>query len=247
MKNSRLAIINKLESNAKTICQVFNETGLISEELMKAIREIYVSAKAESELNSDRFKVSYHMAITGDLEFLIGRIIHHYLIHKSGVKVFVRCQVEKCAPDIRITKNGKNVAIIEIKATAGWIRPFLSKERYNNDFEKFKSGKSDFDPEKFIINQKKQLTKYKDTFKLKEKNIFFFIPTLAAAHNKKYTSKLNDYYKFFRKVSGLPKKNLILLSSDLTLGLNNTVVDFQNLSPREDFEKMLKSIKTLCG
>jgi len=246
MKNSRLALINKLDEKAEALCQEFVNTGLISQKLMETIREIYVSAKAETDKDNERFKVSYHTPITGELEFLIGRIMYYYLFDKAGVKVFVRCQEEKCAPDIRITKNGENKAIIEIKATGGWIRPFLSKERFNKDTEKFMNGEFKTDPKDFIREQKEKLTKYQKTFKLKKEKVFFFIPTLGAVHNKNYKSKLPDYYKYFNEVSGLPKQNLVLLSSELTLGLNNKEVDLKKLSPINNFEKMLSKIQTLC-
>ncbi len=64
----------------------------------------------------------------------------------------------------RIEKKGKTIAIIEIKAKAGWIQPFLSSDRFDYDMKRLKDKKSEFNPETLIANSKKQLEKYKNAF-----------------------------------------------------------------------------------
>ena len=151
----------------------------------------------------------------------------------------LRRQEKKTAPDIRLVKDNKTFAIIEIKAKAGWIQPFLSPERFQNDKKRFQSGKSGFDPDALIENSRNQLKKYFDTFGITNKDVFLFLPTLALVHRNKYTTDFEGYYEYFATTSGLPKDNLILLSCNKRLDLSNVTGE---LSPTNDFEKLLTKL-----
>jgi hypothetical protein len=64
--------------------------------------------------------------------------------------------------------------------------------------------------------------------------------TMAMVHRKKYTTNLDGYYNYFEIVSGLPKRNFILLSKNLHLDLSKyTNEEFQCT---ESFEDMIKTL-----
>jgi hypothetical protein len=201
---------------------------------------MYQSAKVEHQFKDDFFETAYHSPITGELEFFISRIIYHQskALNKDW-KILLRRQEKKTAPDIRLVKGDKTFAIIEVKAKAGWIQPFLSPERYQTDKAKLESGKSSFDPETLVANSRYQLKKYFDTFGITNNDVFLFLPTLALVHRKKYTTDLNGYYDYFATTSGLPKDNLVLLSHNKRLDLSYMTDD---LSPTYDFEKLLTKL-----
>ncbi len=100
--------------------------------------------------------------------------------------VYLRCQKGKTAPDIRIEHNGKTLAIIEIKAKAGWIQPFFSSERAMKDMAKLQDGKSDFNPDDLIKRVKDQFRKYYETYGIIPGQVFVLLPSLALVHRKKF-------------------------------------------------------------
>ncbi len=132
------------------------------------------------------------------------------------------------------------IAIIEVKAKAGWIQPFLSPERFQNDKRRLQNGKSGFDPDTLITNLRKKLKKYSDTFGITNKDVFLFLPTLALVHREKDTTDLDGYYNYFATTSGLPRDNLVLLSKNKRLDLSYMS---NELSPTNDFEKLLTKLK----
>jgi hypothetical protein len=240
MYNLKLKYYQSIDENAKDISQSFVAKMPITEKILKSIIEMYESAKVEQYFKDDYFESAYHSAITGELEFYISRILYHLSkFYNKKWKILLRRQENKTAPDIRIIRDEKTLAIIEIKAKAGWIQPFLSPERYKNDKEKLKSGKSDYNPDNLITNSRNQLKKYFDTFNISNEDVFLFLPTLALVHRKKYITDLNGYYDYFEKTSGLPGENLILLSSNKRLDLSYKTDD---LSPTDNFEKLLSKL-----
>lgn len=243
MKEFRLKLINRIDEIASSLNEEFIQNGSISENLLKTIFRLYSSARIEQELKNQYFEAAYHPPITGELEFLISRILYHYSKSKElNWKILLRKQENRTSPDIRIISKNKTIAIIEIKANGGWIQPFLSKARYDHDRDRKNAMITNFDPDDFIAKQKKQLEKYQITFNLKPEDIFYFLPTLAAVHRKKDGTTLDDYYKYFSAVSGLPHSNFVLLSSNLYLKLSNNPT-IENLCPLMSFENMVDTIR----
>jgi len=238
--NYRLKYYQDIDVEAKSIVIQYLEGKPITDKMLKTIISIYHSAKVEQEFKDEFFESAYHSPITGELEFYIARIIYHLSLElKKNWKIFLRRQEKHCVPDIRLIKANKTFAIIEVKAKAGWIQPFLSPERYKNDKEKYINGKSTFDPEGLIQRSKNQLRKYYETYNIKHKDIYLLLPTFALVHRKKYKTTLEEYYDYFSKTSKLPKENLILLSSNKRLDLSRKSMD---LSPTEDFENLLEKL-----
>jgi len=241
MIEQRLAVLYEIDRQAKSIALEFVKGKLISESIIKTIIELYSSAQVERVLKDDHFEAAYHATVTGEVEFLISRILYHYSINNNlEWKIYLRRQKEKVAPDIRIEIKNKTISIIEIKARGSWIQPFLSSERYKNDKRKLANGHT-FDPDEMIKNQRNQLAKYMKVFDLTKSEIFYLLPTLDGVHRLKYESKLNDYFNYFGETSQIPKENFILLSTNMVLNLG-CKPDLNNLQPTDYFEGMIHKI-----
>lgn len=234
-----------LDLKAKSISEKL-KTKSASIELLNLIIELYKSAKVELNFtNADEFESAYHSPITSEFEFAISRILFHYSkVNNLGWKVLLRKQIAKTAPDIRIEKGNKTLAVIEIKVKAGWIQPFLSQDRFDNDSLKYKNKKSKSNPVDLVEKLKNQLLKYKNVFDLEVENIFFLLPTLDNVHRNHYKKELLDYVEYFEKTSGLPADNLILLSKNIKLNLSEPGNN-PSLEPTTSFERMLNTIKYL--
>lgn len=240
MIDSKLKYYQDIDQNAKNVAVNFKRNLPITETVLSSIIAMYESAKVEQNFKDDFFETAYHSPITSELEFYIARILYHLSkLENKNWKILLRRQESKTAPDIRIVKENKTIAIIEVKAKAGWIQPFLSQERYNYDKKRLQDGKSNFDPDNLIASSKRQLTKYFDTFGITKNDVFLFLPTLALVHRKKYTTDFNVYYNYFATTSGLPKENLILLSENKRLDLSYRTTE---LLPTNDFEKLLTKL-----
>lgn len=238
--NSRLKYYQDIDENAYMIASEFVQKRPITEKVLNAIISMYESAKVEHHFKDDFFDTAYHSPITGELEFFISRVLYHESkLLKKNWKILLRKQEQKTAPDIRLLKDNKTFAIIEIKAKAGWIQPFLSPERYQHDKQRLNNGETNFDPAHLIQNSKNQLRKYFDTFGITNNDVFLFLPTLALVHRKKYNTDLNGYYEYFATTSGLPKENLILLSKNKRLDLSYRT---NELLPTNDLEKLLTKL-----
>ena len=232
---------DSIDKMAKKIADNFVAGSFISEEILKFINELYLSAKVEQSFKSSLFETAYHTPISSELEFYIARIFYHLSeLKRKDWKILLRRQQGKTAPDIRIEGEDKTIAIIEVKAKAGWIQPFFSEQLYNVDKERFENGSS-FDPDALIVKSRKQLTKYSETFDITNNDIFLFLPTLALVHRKKYNTSLEGYRSYFSKTSGFPEENLILLSEDKSLDLS-LAIEGKELSPTRDFEKLLDKL-----
>ncbi|OQP58703.1 hypothetical protein A3860_39470 [Niastella vici] len=240
MFQTRLAYLSDIDKTAKSIAEEFTAGQKITERLLKTIIDLYQSAKVEQSFKDEYFETAYHSPITGELEFFVARILFHYsAFNDKKWKIYLRRQESKTAPDIRLLKGDKTFAIIEVKAKAGWIQPFLSPERYQHDKNRLAKGKSPFDPDNLISNSKNQLNKYFTTFGLTSNDIFLFLPTLALVHRKKYLTELPEYYTYFASTSGLPADNLILLSNNKRLDLSYKTND---LDPTDNFEKLMSKL-----
>ena len=231
-----------LDSKARLIARELSEGKSVGLTLLHSIEELYRSARTQESFDEDTFRVRYHAPISSDLEFLVARVFHHYSnfgdMHWS---VFLRCQRRKTAPDVRIEHNGKTLAIVEIKAKAGWIQSFLSRERAGKDLARLREGKSAFDPKDLIKRVRSQLQKYRETYDITPKQVFVLLPSLALVHRKRSKRTLKDYKNDFAKNSGLPKSNLILLSNNLRLDLS-PVRKGKNYEPTRNFERLVQSL-----
>lgn len=230
---------NYLDKKARHVAFNLFKKRKITNLLLDYISELYDSANVEKDFSNKRFESAYHNPITSELEFLIARILYHYSnVNNLNWKVFLRRQKRKTAPDIRIDKNNKTIAIIEIKAKAGWIQPFFSSEREKKDVKKLKDGTGKYNPKDLIKRQKVQLSKYVKTFKISKEQIFLLLPTLSGVHRKNSNRKLSDYEDDFIRNSGLSKDNLILLSKNLSLNLSSECKR-KDYKPTDEFEKFI--------
>ena len=108
---------------------------------------------------------------------------------------------------------------------------FISPETYKRDEAKRNH------PERLIESHKKQLTKYRDTFG--KCDVYMFLPTLKSVHRRYYETTYEGYKNNFKKNTGLPKDNFIVLSNDLYLDLAWKDIDIDKGKLTDDFEKML--------
>lgn len=243
MIEQRLALLHEIDRRSKSIALEFINSGLITENVIRTIIELYSSAQVERVLIDEHFEAAYHAPVTGELEFLISRILFHFSDkNKLRWKIYLRRQESSVAPDIRISKEDKTISVIEIKAKGGWIQPFLSLERYNSDTKKFNDGHH-FNPDDLIAKHRHQLNKYMITFGLTNKDVYYFLPTLALVHRKKYKSTLDDYFNYFSTTSQLPKENFILLSTNKRLDLGHKP-NLTALEPTDHLERMIRELTT---
>lgn len=236
---TRKSYLERLDNVAESAAKLSTDGTEISALVLKTIVELYKAAKAESSFTNDKFETAYHSPITGELEFLVARILYHYSsVNGRGWKILLRRQVNKTAPDIRIEVQGKTIAVIEVKAKAGWIQPFFSAERYALDEAKFAEG-GDLNPELLVQGVRRQLDKYRVAFGLSENDVFMLLPTLALVHRKKSETDLGGYLTNFESNSGLPAANLILLSGNINLDLSYKIGE---LEPTDGFERLLQGL-----
>lgn len=233
-----------LDTKARNFARKLSRRLAVTELILNCIKELYSSAKSESRFSkSDKFEIAYHNPITSDLEFLIARILYHYSNSKKlNWTIYLRRQVGKTAPDIRIEREGRTIGIIEVKAKAGWIQPVFSKERVRKDMIKLKQGKSDYDPLVAIKKLKKQVVKYSKTYDIKPKQVYILLPSLIHVHRKKSERQVKDYENDFSDHLGLPKHNLILLSNNLSLDLSLNP-SRREYSPSKKFEDFISTLR----
>ena len=235
MAGKKLRVLQKsyydyLDRKARNLAKI-HSTKL----LLVYIHELYTCTNIESDFRNDNFETAYHHPVTSDLEFLIARTVYHYLKRsksKSDWKVYLRRQVDGVAPDVRISKNDKTMAIIEIKAKVGWIQPVFSKRAVERDPKNAKVTIKSF---------KEQLEKYQEKFKIKKNQIFVLIPSLKEAHRAE--GILSEYVSNFVNNSGLDKNNLMLLSENLKLDLDKKGIPNTSYKPTKHFEDFIKSLK----
>jgi hypothetical protein len=233
----------KLDGRARRIARIMSKGGPVGLRLLRSVEGLYLSALyTQKSFDQVDFKEHYHPPISSELEFLVARILHHYSYLKElHWSVHVRCQKGKTAPDIRIEHCGKTLAIVEIKARAGWIQPFFSSERAGKDMAKLREGKSTFNPEDLIRRVNNQFRKYCVTYSITPKQVFVLLPTLALVHRKRSKRVLKDYENDFARNSGLPRNNLILLSNNLRLDLSQ-IGRGKEYAPTKRFEGLVQSL-----
>ena len=235
-----------LDRKAKYVADKLSKSQPVTNLILDYTKELYNSAKIEIDnFNNKKFESAYHNPISSELEFLIARILYHYSnSNKLNWKIYLRRQINKATPGIGIESNIKTLAIIEIKAKAGWIQPLFSKKRYQKDKKKLKEGRSSFNPEELINKTKTRLKKYCQTYNIEPKQIFVILPSLERVHRKTLTEKLEDYEKWFAKSSELPKENFILLSKNLNLDLSSNPKR-KEYKPTKRFERLISLLSRI--
>jgi hypothetical protein len=247
----------RLDCEAKKIVKLLIKSELTGKKsatkhLLWVIHQLYKAEKTNF-LNNEGFKSSYHNPITSDLEFLVARVLFHYSIQeKLSWTIFLRCQekdmcsclnkrkkiksFKMAAPDIRVVKDGKTIAIIEIKARVGWMQLCFSKERKKYYEEKVRNG-AEINIKKETDRLKIQIEKYQEHFQVPPKKIYLLLPSLSNAHRMKSGESYEDHENWVSKNSGLPRRNLIFLSKNLKLNLAGVWDDAQ-LDVTNKFESM---------
>lgn len=219
--NLRKSYYDYIDKKARYIGNQLAQRQQVTKLILDYIAELYGAAKSSTSFNDDTFRSAYHNPITSDLELLIARIIHHYSKREHlDWKIYLRCQKGKTAPDIRIESNSKTLCIIEIKAKAGWMQYLFSEKRFKKDVAEHRRDSKKPDPHEKVKLVKKQIRKYCETFQIKPKQIYFFLPSMTLVHRKKSGNSVDDYCNHFANKSGLPARNLILLSNNLLLNLS---------------------------
>jgi hypothetical protein len=232
-----------LDRKARHLAFTLKSKRNVTKLILDYIKELYKSANLEKAYNNESFESAYHNPVSSEMEFMISRMLYHYSNLKNlGWKIYLRRQVGKTAPDIRIEKNNKTLAIIEIKARAGWIQCFLSQETFNKELYKYKNSNGRAaDPRVLNKRLKDQLKKYYETFNITRNHIYVLLPTLKEVHRTNSDLKINNYLSFFSKTSKLPKQNLILLSYNLSLNLGEES-DRKDYNPSDLLEGFIKRL-----
>lgn len=239
------AYYNYLDRKARNLAHILKRRKNGTKLLLDYIEELYDSAKTDAEFGNEKFEAAYHNPISSELEFLVARTLYHYSNLKDlGWKIYLRRQRGKTAPDIRIDIGKRTIAVIEIKAKAGWIQPFFNIDRYKGDMLKFNSGKSLDDPRLRIAAVTKQFKKYYQEYKIKPKQVFIFLPTLIHVHRTRSKRTLINYLRDFARNSRLPESNLILLSGNLSLDLSRST-GRKNYQPTDHLEKLISRLERL--
>lgn len=245
-----------LDRKARNIAYNLSKNKNVTRLLLKNIANLYQLEKlGTADFEEDNFEAGYHNPVTSDLELLVSRILFYYSkFKKQNWKIYLRKQGafnktnkkrKVITPDIRVVKDDKTLAIIEIKAKAGFMQPFFSIERYKKDMKRMKENKSNYDPKLKIREAKNQLEKYSRECNIPRERVFVFLPSCGSFHQKNYTSKLEDYKKRFAKNSGLPKDNLIILSNYLRFDPSNPPQSNRKYDPSNDFEKFIIRLRRL--
>ncbi len=236
---------NNLDSKARYTANLLKHHKMITKLLLDYISDLYDSANTEKAFSNSHFLSAYHQPITADLEFLLARILFYYSkFKKLNWTVNLRKQKKdpttgkNVAPDIKIERAGKIIAIIEIKANAGWIQPFFSEKR------ELKDKGSGRNPEEEIKKAKKQLMKYANLDGCNKNKVFVFLPTFVHVHRKKYNDNAESYRNTFVKNSTLKKDNLIILSNNPSLDLSSSNKS-KDYRPTENFENFIKKLERM--
>jgi len=250
-KEGKLAGLRKqyyscLDGKASYMASQLTHDKQITKLMLDCIKEMYEAAKSEGlpEIGDPYFESAYHPPISSDLEFLIARILYHYSRQQNlGWKILLRRQVEKTAPDIRVELGDRTLAIVEVKAKAGWIQYIFSDDRYNSDMKKYREGKGQ-DPEISVKRFREQCSKYCSTFGLAKDQVFILLPSLILVHRKRSSHNAQYYEKTFLRNSGLSKHSFILLSRNLLLDLSSNPTR-NEYRPTDRFERFVDRLVAL--
>ncbi len=238
LKENYLNFYRTIDENAKKIAEKFLRGEKVTQSILKTIYELYLAVRSSESFKDNYFDTAYHEQVTPYLEFFIGRILYHFSkMKKLGWKIYLRRQVGKkpnrVVPDIRIEKSGKSIGVIDIKAKVGWKQQIFSEKRYKKYRKK---------GERLIKLIRKQIKKYKNQFGIDENKIFLLIPTLKEAHKNKHKESFKDHIRWTGKVTGLKEENIIVLSKNLKLDLDNDKI-LENFQPTKRFENMIKKLE----
>lgn len=230
----------KIDQKASQHAELFMNMNKITTEIVNMIIELYNDVKIEKQYDSSFFESAYQMSITPLFEFYLARFLFHTsLRRKYGWKIFLRRQIGKCAPDLRIEKDGRTIGIIEVKIKGGWIQSFFSEERFKNDKTRLAQGKSKYDPQETINSQNIQLQKYKEAFH--DPLVFMLLPTFNMVHRKHYSANYQSYKDNFTRNTGKDGRFLVVMSRNLRLNLAEVISDSDMMITNE-FENMMNEI-----
>jgi len=229
---------SELDNQAKGVAARIRKRLPATPLLLESIHSLYRCAKTERAFQNERFECAYHNPVTSEFEFLVSRIIYHSY---PGMKVYLRRQVSKTVPDVRVERGDKTIAILEMKTKAGWMQPFFSSERERKDLKRLEEGKSDKDPRKQIQSIRDQLLKHTAAFGIGKDRIFMLLPTFTLVHRKRSGRTMKDYLADFERNSTLSRANLIIMSNNLTLdlGVEN---DQAELMATDRFERFVRGL-----
>lgn len=235
-----------LDEKAKEIATLYCNNKPITRAILTEIINLYKAAEVEkSAFTNEKFESAYHQPITSDLEFFLARILY-WISDKKELrwKIYLRRQAKNkgrfSTPDIRIDKTGKTIAILEIKAKASWMQPYLSKKRKEKDMELYRKGK-EYNPKEQIKKINQQLEKYAYGFDIQKNRVYMLLPTLKGVSRKKTNEEIPDFKKQFTQHSNLPEKNLVLLSSNKNLDLSNPKQE--QMQETNELEQLIKEIE----
>ena len=237
---------SELDRRATEIADQLGKDRSVTRLLLDCIRDMYGAARSGSVLEVDDplFEAAYHPPISSDLEFLVARVLYRYSRQQDlGWKILLRRQVGNTAPDIRVEHGGRTLAIVEVKAKAGWVQPIFSDDRYRKDMIKYGQGKGQ-DPEIIVTRFREQCSKYCSKFGLANDRVFILLPSLTLVHRKKSSHKAEYYERAFLRNSGLSKHSLILLSRNLLLNLSSNRI-LGEYKPTNRFEKFVQALRML--
>lgn len=226
-----------LDAKARNLAGRLISDRPISKLLLVYIGELYEGARIQDTYSEHGFEAAYHNPVTSDFEFLLSRILFHCESWMClGWKIYLRRQVNRVAPDIRVEIDGKTIAVFEIKSKVGWAQAAYSKQRF--DFEK-ESGKT---PEDTVAKVKQQLDRYQKAYDLSRDRIFMVVPSLHEAHRKKFKENTwETYVEDFCESVKFKKENFLLLSQSLDLNLSERT-ERKNLHASDLLEQGIRSL-----
>jgi hypothetical protein len=234
-----------IDDKSQEIAHLASNNQDISEITLKFINEIYQSVKSDSNFHNNHFNSAYHLATTPFVEFFIARIFYHYSEEKQlNWNINLRCQENKTVPDIRIfhkeNDEKKTIAIIEIKVKVSWMQALFSEHRAIADENRRRERNSQKDS---IVDFQEQIKKYLETYQITDKQFFVFIPSLNGAYKPKSNENIENYKKWFYSVTHLKEENLILLSNNPRLNLEDK--NIEDIQATSNFEFLLKSLDNM--
>jgi len=232
---------SELDNQAKGVAVSIKKGISATPVLLEGIHSLYRCAKTERAFQNERFECAYHNPVTSEFEFLLSRVIYHSY---PGMKVYLRRQVNRTVPDVRVERGDKTIAVLEMKTKAGWMQSFFSSERERKDIKRLEEGKSKKDPRDQIKEIRHQLLKYTTAFGIGKDRLFVLLPTFTLVHRKRSSRTMEDYLADFERNSTLSRSNLIIMSSNLTLNLSEEN-DAAKLMATDQFERFVRSLEQL--
>jgi hypothetical protein len=113
----------------------------------------------------------------------------------------------------------------------------FSEYRYNKDDQNRQEKHSDVDS---IKKFQDQIQKYLDVYEITKDRFFVFVPTMSGAYKPTIEANVEKYKMWFYRMMNLKEENLILLSNNPRLHLDED--NISDLQATQNFELLLKSI-----